>query len=243
MIKRMLFYCQYMQKSDLLQNNIWLTIVIVEEEAMGNYDTYNVANRYRMKNDAIKDIISRINEYRVNPMYGLAIHLRYPYKEILDVSKEASRVDRVLEYFIHRSKPHNDTPARIFFTEPNAVKGYHMHVILEELPTKTLKYYNDKLILSCSISGSPNSMRSEDGVLNMLGTHLKKHVSNMYKSGIGFNYKPIYGIEGMVEYLNKSFFDPRVSGADHIDFLNGSIFKPQWINNRTTKIKREEQHE
>jgi len=193
------------------------------------------AQNRRMFTAAIADIQSRIEQYSFTPRYYLTIEYGVLHKSPTDLTGDHHQIDRVVERFIHRGKKHTDTPGRIYFVEHNADRGYHTHIIMEQLPLKTINYYADKIFLQSPESEQDLAER-EDRVIEQLGAHLRENVDRMSKSKEAFKNVTTYCIEGLTRYNNKSFFDPRIIGADHIDYMNGSIFDPRWINNRLNTL-------
>lgn len=186
--------------------------------------------------EAVADILDRINKYSFNVKYLLTLEFTLHHKSANDLAEYLHHVDRVLESFIHRNKKHTDTPGRIYFIEPHADRGFHVHIVLEQLPFKVIEYYAGKsFLLSSKIE--LEEAEKEARAIEMLGARLRKYVNKMSKSKRAFNSKNIFDIDGLTRYLNKTCFDPRVAGVDHIDILNSSIFNPKWIENRLNTMK------
>jgi hypothetical protein len=141
------------------------------KQSMKN-ETSTVPNQNsRIFNEAVADILNRIEQYSFHPKYLLTLEFSVSHKSPNDLNKDLHHIDRVIGSFIHRSKRHRDTPGRIYFVEPHADRGYHVHVVLEKLPLNTIQYYADKTFFN-----SPERRvvitEQEARVIEMLGAHL-----------------------------------------------------------------------
>jgi hypothetical protein len=192
----------------------------------------------RLHTEAVADILNRIEQYRFIPKHFLTVDFHQIYKSADQLVEHVGHIDRVIKTFIHRNKWHTDTPGRIYFIEPHAVRGYHLHIVMEALPQHAIAHHTDKSFLVSSKSGLMETAK-EDWAMKMLAAYMKRYVKSMSQGRWGHHTTPIYDIDGLVEYLNKSFYDPRVPGCDHIEVMHSSIYEPKWINNRLKTIQEE----
>jgi hypothetical protein len=216
-----------------------MTVLHPERNQLMNNKTASVLNRNnRLHTEAVADILNRIEQYRFIPKHFLTVDFHRVYKSADQLVEHVGHIDRVIKTFIHRNKWHTDTPGRIYFIEPHAVRGYHLHIVMEALPENAIEHHTANSFLVSSKSGIVEMMK-EDWAMKMLAAYLLKHVKSMSQGRWGFNNTPIYDIDGLIRYLNKSFYDPRVPGCDHIEIMHSSIYVPKWTNNRLNTIQEE----
>jgi hypothetical protein len=178
---------------------------------MGKVKPVSPEQNQAMFDAAVADIASRIKQYSFIPRYFLTIEYCAKHRSPTDLTKDHRHLDNVIGSFIHRGKRHIDTPGRIYFVEPNAGRGYHTHVIMEQLPLETINYYADKIFLQ-SPETEQDLVDREDRVIEQLGAHLRKRVKRIATSKQSFKSVPIYCTDGLTRYINKSFFNPRILG-------------------------------
>lgn len=193
------------------------------------------AHRARINFACYRMILDTMELYHFNPRYCITVEF-IPQRGInKHIDSHIKHFHNVSCSFINSNRWYDDTPGIVYIKEKHRSDQYHLHIVMEEIPTVLLQRIVGKSFLVCSKSEpvAPDQFSQlELAFIQKYTEHLRRHVRVIGGGKDSIDFAAVYEIKGLVNYVNKSIFLTQEVTIDHVDLEYSSIFNQTWRNNR-----------
>lgn len=197
------------------------------------------AYRARIKDACIDMVLQAMKEYHFNPRYCITVEF-IPQRGInKHIDSHIKHFHNVSCSFINSNRWYDDTPGIVYIKEKHRSDQYHLHIVMEEIPTVLLQRIVGKSFLVCSKSEpvAPDQFSQLELAFVLKYTeHLRRHVRVIGGGKDSIDFAAVYEIKGLVNYVNKSIFLTQEVTIDHVDLEYSSIFNQTWRDNRIMRL-------
>jgi hypothetical protein len=209
---------------------------------MDRYKRDTGAYKASINNAAIELFLSNMEEYKINFRYFITIEFIPGKGTDRLIDRQIKHLDYVNKALFSKSKRNVDTPGLIYIKERynHNRSEFHLHVFLEEVTDTILHKHIDETFLVSSKSEilPPDQFTEKEAAfVDFYTQYLRRKMKDVGTSQRSIEIIPVYEIDGLIKYGNKSILLEDITSLDHVDIHRG-IFNDDWRQNRGKAISK-----
>jgi hypothetical protein len=209
---------------------------------MDRYKRDTGAYKASINNAAIEFFLKYMEEYKINFRYFITIEFSPKKATSSLIDRQIKHLDNVNKALFGSNKRNVDAPGLIYIKERynHNKREFHLHVFLEEVSDAILQKHIDEIFLVSSKSEILPPVlftEKEAAFVDFYAQYLRRNMKDIGTSQDSIKIIPVYGIDGLIKYGNKSILLEDITSLDHVDIHRG-IFNKDWRTSREKAISK-----